>query len=170
MIEHLTVNWICTKNNTLADLPLRRGELHMRNLRSFPLSCFLIAIAFLALPGCKIEIRVPQGGTVVSSDGAYTCMAGQTCVIDVVDFFFDQTFIAQPAHGYYFSRWEEREQYLCGGVTTPCTLSTAGFEGNPVLLSMLESDGTFFLKPRFIATLVCPEPAIVISPQPPATD
>ena len=138
----------------------------MQNLRSFPFTCILITIVFLALPGCKIEIKVPQGGTVVSSDGAYTCEAGQTCVIDVVDLFFDETFIAEPAPGYYFSRWKEKDRYLCGGATTPCRLFTADFEGNPALQSILESDETYFLEPRFVWSLFRPEKTLVISPAP----
>ena len=142
----------------------------MQILRSLPLTSLLLAAAFLALPGCKLEIRVPQGGTVVSSDGAYICEAGQTCLIDVVDFFFDETFIAEPAHGYSFSRWKEKDGYLCGGETTQCRLSTAGFEGHPALQSILESDETFVLEPRFVWSPYCPEPTLVISPAPPPAD
>jgi hypothetical protein len=136
----------------------------MRILRSFPLTSLLLAAAFVALPGCKLEIRVPQGGTVVSSDGAYICEAGQTCVIDVVDIFFDQTFIAEPAHGYSFSNWEDKDGSLCGGETTQCRLSTAGIEGSSALQSILESDETFLLQPRFLWSPYCPEPTLAISP------
>jgi hypothetical protein len=154
-------------HNTLTDLLRLNGEWRMQSLRSFPVTCLLITIVSLALSGCKLEIRVPHGGTVVSSDGAYICEAGQTCVIDVVDLFFDETFIAEPAHGFSFSHWEEKDRYLCGEQTTPCRLSTAEFEGKPSLLSILESDETFFLKPRFSLILgSCPEPKLIISPGP----
>lgn len=136
----------------------------MQNLRTSPLAFFLMTTFIILLSGCKIEIRVPQGGTVVSSDGAYRCEAGQTCVIDVVDLFFDETFIAQPAPGYYFSRWNEEESSLCGGETTPCRLFTGDFEGNPALQSFLESEETWFLEPNFIWSPVCPEPTLVVSP------
>jgi hypothetical protein len=163
-IVHLTLNQTCTKNSSLADLPLLMAGPYMQNLRSFPFACFLTGIVFLSLSGCKLEIRVPQGGSVVSTDGAFICEAGQTCLIDVVDLFFDETFVAEPAHGYYFRNWEERDHFLCGGESEPCRLSTADFEGSAVLQSMLESDETFFLKPRFVWTATCPEPKIVISP------
>jgi len=124
----------------------------------------------LALPGCKLEIRVPDGGTVVSSDGAYICEAGQTCVIDVVDIFFDETFIAEPAPGYSFTGWRKKDRYLCGGEITPCRVSTTDLEGNPVPQSMLESDETAFLQPRFSVILgYCPESKLVVSPAPPPT-
>lgn len=139
----------------------------MQILRTSPLTSLLLSTAFIALPACKLEIRVPQGGTVVSSDGAYICEAGQTCLIDVVDIFFDETFIAEPAHGYSFSRWKEKDGYLCGGETTKCRLFTSSFEGNPALQSILESDATFLLEPRFVWSPYCPEPTLVISPAPP---
>ena len=137
----------------------------MQSLRSFPVTCLLITVVSLALSGCKLEIRVPHGGTVVSSDGAYICEAGQTCRIDVVDLFFDETFIAEPAPGYYFSHWNKLDGFLCGGQETPCSLSTAGFEDNPALQSVLESDETFYLQAVFVRKLEdCPEPGLVISP------
>ena len=137
----------------------------MQKLRILPLSSVLVAIVFLALPGCKLTIKPPDGGRVVSSDGAYICEAGQTCVIDVVDLFFDETFIAEPAPGYYFSHWTNLDGFLCGGVTTPCRLSTAGFEDNPALQPMLESDETFYLQAVFVRKLEdCPDPELVISP------
>ena len=140
----------------------------MQNLRSHSVKHVLIAAALLSLAGCKLEIRVPHGGTVKSTDGAYICRSGQTCLIDVVDLFFDQTFIAEPAQGFTFSHWEERDRFLCAGETGPCSLSTAQFEGNPMLEAILESDETFVLKPRFALKLVCPEPELVVSPVPAA--
>lgn len=138
----------------------------MKNFRSFPLTALLLTTFFIALPGCKLKIKVPNGGQVVSSDGAYICEAGQTCVIDVVDFFFDQTFIAEAAPGFYFSHWTELDGFMCGGATTPCRLSTTEFEGDPALQSILESDETFFLQPQFVLILDCPEKELVISPSP----
>lgn len=138
----------------------------MQNLRSLPLTCLLLAGVLLALPGCKIHIKAPHGGTVRSSDGAYLCEAGEKCVIDVVDFYFDETFIAEPAPGFYFSHWNKLDGFLCGGETGPCRLSTAGLEGNAALQSMLESDDTFYLQAIFVMKLDCPEPELVVSPGP----
>jgi len=138
----------------------------MQNLRSFPQTCVLRSMAFLTLSGCKVEIKVPQGGTVKSTDGAYVCEAGQICVIDVVDLFFDETFIAEPASGYSFGGWIKKDRYLYGGATTPCRLATAGFEDNPALQDVLESDQKFYLMPVFLLKLGCPEPELVLSPGP----
>lgn len=138
----------------------------MQNLRSFRLVYLFAAVVFLTLSGCKLEIKVPQGGRVVSSDGAYICEAMQSCSIDVVDLFFDQTFVAEPAHGYSFIGWKEKDSYLCGGETGPCRLATAEFEGNPELQSFLESQESIFLEPRFSWSPVCPDPELVVSPAP----
>jgi hypothetical protein len=137
----------------------------MQSRRSVPVSCLLLTAALVALPGCKLKIKVPQGGVVYSTDGAYTCAAGDTCVIDVVDFFFDETFIAEPDEGYYFKSWSDLDGFLCGGQTTGCRLATADHPGNTALQSMLESDKSFFLQPQFVRILKdCPEPELVISP------
>jgi len=122
----------------------------MKHFRSFPTACLLVSAVALALSGCKLEIRVPHGGTVVSSNGAYVCAARQTCIIDVVDLFFDETFVAMPAQGSHFTRWKDKDGYLCSGDDTPCKLATAQFEGHPALLAFLESDKKFFLEPRFV--------------------
>jgi hypothetical protein len=137
----------------------------MQNHWSFLRACLLITTVLLALSGCKLEIRAPYGGKVVSSDGAYICEAEQTCVIDVVDLFFDETFIAEPAPGFSFDGWKKKDGYLCGGEAGPCRLSTAEFEGDPVRLSILESDEIFVLEPRFSLLVgYCPEPKLVASP------
>lgn len=140
----------------------------MKNPRTFPLTCALLTTVLLALSGCKLEIRVPDGGRVVSTDGAYICEAGQSCVIDVVDIFFDETFVAEPAPGYSFSGWRDKDRHLCGGETTPCRVATTDSEGNSVPESVLESDETAFLQPRFSVILgYCPESKLVVSPAPP---
>lgn len=143
----------------------------MQIFRSYPLGCLLLTTVLLALQGCKLEVRVPYGGTVRSADGAYICEAGQTCVIDVVDLFFDETFVAEPDPGFSFTGWKQRDRYLCSGEGSRCRLSTADFEGDPALESILESEETFFIEPRFSLKIgYCPEPALVVSPGPPVAD
>ena len=134
----------------------------MQNLRSLLPAALL---ALVALPGCKLQISIPQGGSVLSADGAYACYSGQTCVIDVVDLFFDETFTAVPARGFYFGGWKKVDGGLCGGETTPCTLSTAAFEGVPALQEILESDQTFHLEPVFVWSFITTR-EIIISPDP----
>ena len=109
-----------------------------------------LALACLAaLSACKLEITVPDGGSVRSESGAYFCRTGDTCTIDVVDFFFNESFVAEPAVGYTFTGWRSNERGLCGGNDGKCKLSTTRFFGNPVLLAFLESDEVFYLEPEF---------------------
>ena len=123
----------------------------------------------LALSGCKLEIKVPQGGTVESTDGAYVCNELQTCVIEVTDIFFDQTFVAVPDDkaGFYFQRWEGEAAAACADIEDPvCHLSTAAAEDNPELFAFIESGQKLQLKPRFVWDPNCPPPELVISPAP----
>ena len=108
---------------------------------------FIIAVSLLA--SCKIKIIVPVEGSVITSSGAFSCGVAQICFIDVVDFFFDETFIAKPMPGYEFVKWEFRDRGLCGGKTPPCHLYTDFFEGMPAFIAFLESDEVFVLKPIF---------------------
>ena len=107
--------------------------------------------AALVLAGCKIEITVPEGGRVVSQSGNIeACESGATCSVDVVDIFFDETFVAEPAEGMMFSGWEKIDRGLCGGNTDPCRLFTSGFEGHDVFMGFLENDQEiFFMNPTF---------------------
>ncbi|MEM9255833.1 MAG: hypothetical protein AAGA91_10305 [Pseudomonadota bacterium] len=67
--------------------------------------------------------------------------------MDVVDVFFNETFVAEPAAGWQFAGWKPG---LCGGATVPCTITTSGFAGNPTLEAAL-ADSTLvtYLEPRF---------------------
>jgi len=107
-------------------------------------------ITFLLLAGCKIEITVPVGGKVITESGAYECLSGKKCSIDVYDVFFDETFIAVPDQGFRFASWKKQDKGFCGGNDQPCRLVTTGFTGNDILISVLESDLEFYLTPVFI--------------------
>jgi len=103
----------------------------------------------IAITACKIEVSVPEGGRVDASSGNYICTVDQTCEIDVIDFFFDETFIATPEAGYEFRGWRKEARHFCGGLSGNCRLQTAWFEGFDVFTSFLESDGVFYLRPIF---------------------
>ena len=103
----------------------------------------------LGLAGCKISIEVPQGGRVVSASGTYACASGSTCLVEVTDILFDETFQVLAEEGYTFTGWSAGG--LCAGSTEPCRLYTSLFEGNAALISLLESDEVFSLKPIFAA-------------------
>lgn len=109
-------------------------------------SCLLLLAASVC--GCKIEFTIPQHGQVESASGTYICNAGDTCVVDVVDAFFDEVFVAKPVAGYSFTAWRTKPNAFCGGRQSPCPLSTTLFFGTP-LMQFLESDSTFFLEPVF---------------------
>ncbi len=106
------------------------------------------------LSSCKIRIVVPEGGSVATQSGAYSCASGKTCNIEIVDFFFDQTFIAKPANGYTFRSWKKADRRFCGRDPKPCRLATKGLNANdvlrPVMLSFFEAaDEVFYLQPVF---------------------
>ncbi|WP_133126062.1 hypothetical protein [Pseudohalioglobus lutimaris] len=109
----------------------------------------LIVFLLLTLTACKLSIQVPEGGTVSSASGGYSCSSNQTCDIDVNDIYFNETFTAQPSAGYQFTGWRKREKGLCGGRVADCELSTAGFADNPGLMNILESSESFYLEPGF---------------------
>lgn len=113
---------------------------------------FLLLLPLVLLAACRVRIVVPEGGAVASESGAYRCNAGARCEIQVVDTFFDETFVAEPAQGYRFAGWRKRHRSFCGGNTAPCRLATSGFEGDDNLMQILESDEVFFLEPVFEST------------------
>ena len=76
---------------------------------------YLMVLGFiLVISGCRLEIEVPEGGKVVTQSGNFECLAGETCVIEVTDASFDETFIAMPDNGYSF-RWRKIPGAFCGG-------------------------------------------------------
>ncbi len=90
---------------------------HIRLLFVYPI--FLV----LLLPGCKILVDVPEGGSVASRTGENDCAAGTTCSIDVENgITFSDTFTAVPAPGYQFVGWKQGDRLLCGGSAEPCAL------------------------------------------------
>ncbi|QFU76251.1 hypothetical protein EY643_11585 [Halioglobus maricola] len=108
----------------------------------------LTAVASLA--ACKIEIETPVEGGVTTSSNNIECHANQACTVDVSDLFFNETFVADPAPGWQFARWNKRHLGLCGGNSTPCTINTAGFEGNEDLEAALADPTSItYLKPEF---------------------
>jgi len=115
--------------------------------------CILLIAAALVLSSCKIRIVVPEGGSVTTQSGAYSCASGKTCNIDVVDFYFDQKFVARPASGYKFKFWKKADRRFCGQDTKPCRVTTVGTGVNEdlakVMMSFFESNEVFYLQPVF---------------------
>jgi hypothetical protein len=113
------------------------------------LGTVITAIALLLLAGCKIVVQVPEGGQVVSDQGL-VCAAGESCVIDVADSSYLETFEAVPAAGYVFSKWYQANGYLCGGSSLTCAFSAAFVEGNASLEALLDDDFNVYLQPVFV--------------------
>jgi CubicO group peptidase (beta-lactamase class C family) len=111
--------------------------------------CVSMIIAVVLVASCKVRVVVPEGGSVKTISGAYSCAAGSQCDIDVRDLMFDETFIVEPAEGYYFKSWKKRERGFCGGRVESCHLYTSLFGPYPALVSFLEDDEVFFLEPVF---------------------
>ncbi len=122
---------------------------------------FLVLALVTGLASCKIIISLPEdiAGAVVTQSGTYFCLRtddgeideDSTCEVDVVDIFFDETFVAIAPPGYVFSRWKKANRYFCGGSRRPCRLFTSGFEGNDALTAILEDDQQeFYLEPVFV--------------------
>jgi len=112
----------------------------------------LVLCTVLTLTSCKLRIEVPEGGSVTTSSGAYHCQAGETCDIDVVDFYFDENFAAVPADGYAFKAWRKGDRRFCGNDPKPCHLLTTVFTGDwvPAIQEFLDSsDEVFYLEPIF---------------------
>jgi hypothetical protein len=113
------------------------------------------ALVILMLASCRVIWVIPkEGGTVKQSGGNWTCPApgGGTCLSEVVDFYFDETFTAVPADGYKFKYWKKGGRRFCGGSNEPCRLTTTIFTGAwiPVIQPFLESsDEVFYLEPVF---------------------
>ncbi len=109
----------------------------------------LVATATL-VGGCKVVIDVPEGGSVTTETGDFSCSAGASCVVEVTDTSFDQTFKAEAAEGYAFNGWKRKPRSFCARTDGPCRLTTTGFVGIPELLKFLDSDEEFFLEPEFV--------------------
>ena len=110
----------------------------------------ILFAAIAALSACKIQIETPVEGGVTTTSTAIECAANQSCTVDVSDTFFDETFVAEPAPGWLFAGWKERDAGLCSGSTAPCTIDTTGWAGNPTLEGWL-ADPTLitYLEPGF---------------------
>lgn len=117
----------------------------------------VLCVSFVV--GCKVQIEAPLDGHVSSVSGAHHCAAGQTCSIDVSDVYFQESFVAVPNNGMRFLHWKKRPRGFFGNSGNPeARLVTGGFAGNESLLSLLDSDETFYLEPVF-GRLLTPAPA-----------
>ncbi|MEM1154430.1 MAG: imelysin family protein, partial [Pseudomonadota bacterium] len=109
--------------------------------------------ASLFLVGCKVVVKVPDGGSVTSASGDFDCASGEECSIDVTTFDFEETFTATPEEGFEFIGWSTTG--FCANSTAPCRLTTIGLDGvnddlTELVTQFLESDSEeFFVEPLF---------------------
>ncbi len=110
-----------------------------------------LCIVASLVAGCKVEITVPAGGSVVTSSGLYACAAGETCSITIDHPYFSERFTAVPARGYIFSRWEDAPGAFCAGSHKPVCddIDTGIFLDNADLLEWLNFDASYSLTPVF---------------------
>lgn len=108
------------------------------------LRCFLILLAVIVLPACKIIQTVPDGGSIQSRTGERDCPAQSECTIEIAGGEFSDTFIAVADEGFEFTGWFQDDRYLCGGSADPCALEN-------VPDSLTSQDITLFLHPVFTA-------------------
>lgn len=100
---------------------------------------------------CRVRIVAPEGGDVHSSSGGYSCEAGLTCEIDLVDANCNETFFASPKFGYSFKGWKSQPYGLCGGKTTPsCNVKDSLVENSPSLVTSENNVELLYLQPVFV--------------------
>jgi len=103
------------------------------------------------LMGSKLIIRVPEGGSVISSSGLVACAAGETCTVDVDRRNFAETFTAVAADGYTFRGWTGGDAAVCGGtLVADCTeLDSGPFSDFGIDAAGPGSGGMLTLLPAF---------------------
>ncbi len=113
----------------------------------------VIVVAAFNLTACKLNLEPTLGGRIVTASGSVSCEPGESCVVDIADASFNETFMAQPYSGYEFVRWKEAEAHYCGGSSEDCVIDLR-------ILSSLDdvgelfaatADADFFLVPEFRA-------------------
>lgn len=113
---------------------------------------FLYAV-LATLAACKVEIEVPTSGGLTTQSNNINCGSGQTCSVDIVDIFFNETFEAQPAADFVFTGWKQKTGGLCGGSMAPCSLDSSYAAGNAPLTALLnDPNAIFYLEPSFQST------------------
>ena len=70
-------------------------------------SKIFVSLFVVFLAGCKVDILVPTGGSVISESGNLNCVTCTTCTIDVADTSFLEVYIAEPDDGYAFAGWKK---------------------------------------------------------------
>jgi hypothetical protein len=119
-------------------------------MQSFRVRYGLTFLALLAISGCKVTITSPEGGSVVSQSGAYTCTAASPCEIDILDATFNEVFVPVPDSGFAFTQWKDSAGHFCrGNSLANCRISTLLLAGNADAIGLLALGFETFLEPEF---------------------
>jgi len=62
----------------------------MRFAGAVPIQIIFILALIVALASCKLRVKVPEGGRVVSASGAYECIPENPWKTDIVDGVLDE--------------------------------------------------------------------------------
>lgn len=109
----------------------------------------LVLLLGVLLPGCRLQVVVPQGG-MVESTLPPNCFEQTTCVFEIEDATFTSTFTAVPDNGWVFLRWSSGDDFLCADSTDPvCGLSNVLLAGNAFAESIIASTKSYYLVPIF---------------------
>jgi hypothetical protein len=128
----------------------------------------LISVVGL-VTGCRVGVAVFEGGNVLSQSGVRDCEEMYTCIFEVNDTNFTETFTAVPKEGYEFENWKSGDSFLCGDSTEPiCEVDNTGLKGNEDMEQIIGSDKLFYLIPEFkFIGIDAPSPSPSPPPPPP---
>jgi len=113
---------------------------------------FTLLACLLVLQGCRLVLVVPEGGTLQTASGAFSCPASSRCEIDISAASFDETFTAVASTGYRFTGWRQERGYFCGGTTEACRVFSLGFD----------ADLEFYLQPEFERTFTASTDELIV--------
>jgi len=111
------------------------------------LLCATIASLSVGASASTLRIVTPVEGGVATVSAGIDCGAGQVCDVNISDVFFDETFVAEPAHGWQFAGWKTIQGGLCVAETENCRVDASELE-DP---SILDDPGVIqHLEPEFV--------------------
>ncbi len=106
----------------------------------------VVALSLLT-SACRFEIQMPEAGGAVVSE-RFRCDAGETCLVEIDDAAFDETFTVESAPGYEFAGWLKADAHYCGNSLEDCRIASTALVGG--LASLVDADITLFLVPQFV--------------------
>jgi len=111
----------------------------------------ILAMAALAISGCKLAVIVTEGGDVQSLSSTRDCAGGNVCEFEITDTTFSESFTAIPKAGYQFVKWRNGgSDFFCpDSLNAACNLSNVGGAGIPAIEAVVASFMIFHIMPIF---------------------